>query len=262
MLKVWAIANQKGGVGKTTTTVSLAGILAKLGRPTLLMDLDPHGSLSSYFGYDPDHAKNSIYQLFQDKAPEPQDILVETGIDHLALLPASTAMATLDRQLGSQMGKGLVIANAVKALVNDFEFVLIDCPPILGVLMVNAMAACEHLIIPVQTDYLAIKGLERIINTLKMIARASKRQLPYTIVPTMFDKRTRVSHDSLRILREDYPYHLWEGVIPVDTMFRDACLTKKPLTILKPNARGAIAYRHLLNRQLNIVTKPETELMA
>ncbi len=249
-MRVWAVANQKGGVGKTTTSVSLAGLLAQAGYKTLMVDLDPHGSMTSYFGHDPDALNRSVYWIFQEKGVDPASLLLDTGMDGLSLLPASTALATLDRQLGSEDGKGLMLLKALDRLSGRFDFVLIDCPPVLGVLMVNAMAACERLVIPVQTEFLALKGLERILKTIRMIGRALNRPLPFVIVPTMYDRRTRAALDSLRTLHENYPDTIWDGVIPVDTQFREASRARRPLPEMNPRARGSLAYKELLQSLL------------
>lgn len=250
-MKVWAIANQKGGVGKTTTTVSLAGHLAARGHETLLIDLDPHGSLTSYFGFDPDSVENGAYTLYQRHASrvpaDPTSLIHPTRFPKLQIMPANMALATLDRQSGKLGGMGLVVAEAVKSLEGRFEYVLLDCPPMLGVLMVNALAACERLIIPVQTEFLAIKGLERMLSTLNMINNSRPLPLDYTIVPTLFDRRTRASIETARHLQERFASHLWDEVIPVDTRFREASRAGAPLPIMQPNARGSIAYHHLLN---------------
>jgi chromosome partitioning protein len=250
-MKVWAVANQKGGVGKTTTVVSLGGLLAQRGYRTLLLDMDPHGSMSSYFGLDPDRTEDSLYRLFQIEqsrfAVPPQKLIHQTRFENLALLPSSTALATLDRQLSTSDGMGLVVKHALDLLSAEYDFVLIDCPPLLGVLMVNALAACEHLVIPVQTEFLAVKGLERMVRTLSMIGRANHRIPEYTILPTMFDRRTRASVGTLRHLRDRYLSCVWRSVIPIDTEFREASRKGVPLPIRSPNDRGSLAYAELLN---------------
>jgi chromosome partitioning protein len=259
-MTIWAIANQKGGVGKTTTVVSLAGLLAQQGKPTLVLDMDPHGSLTTYFGHDPDTIENSIYSLFQQSNSSPNaalfNSLQKTNVDNLYLLPGSTAMATLDRQLGTQGGKGLVIKSNLALLGDRFPNILIDCPPMLGVLMINALAACDQLLIPVQTEFLALKGLERMLHTLDMINHARKEGLPYLIIPTMFDRRTRASMQSLRMLREQYDDGVWDNVIPVDTQFRDASKAGIPLPSMNEKSRGAIAYTQLLH----YLTSPEHDV--
>lgn len=249
-MKIWAVANQKGGVGKTTTAVTLAGHLCRRGSATLLVDLDPHGSMTAYFGHDPDTIEHGVYQLFQSEALPTTALIVPSANEGLSLMPASTALATLDRQLGTQEGKGLVLLHALQGLDAHYEHVIIDCPPVLGILMINALAACQHLLVPVQTEFLALKGLERIVRTLDMITRSRHQRLPYTIVPTMFDRRTRASISSLRALRKRYGEELWDGVIPVDTRFREASMHGQPLSILQPRSRGALAYETLLDRLL------------
>ena len=247
-MKIWAIGNQKGGVGKTTTAVTLAGIMAERGHRTLMVDLDPHGSLTAYFGLDPDQVEDSAYRLFNDRTLNPEQVVTETRFNRLFLLSASTAMATLDRQLGAQQGQGLVISTALQRLKDRFDFVVIDCPPTLGILLVNALAACDHLIIPVQTEFLAIKGLERMLHTLSMIQRSTRRDLPYTILPTLFDRRTRASQDSLDQLRAKYVLHLAGTVIPVDTHFRDASRQGVPLPLRSMSERGVLAYVALVDQ--------------
>lgn len=253
-MRVWAIANQKGGVGKTTTAVSLAGQLSKQGKTVLLVDLDPHGSMSAYFNYDPDTHAPSVYHLFQTPAVSLHDIMVDTSIKGVKLLPSATAVATLDRQLGTQEGKGLVIKRALVPYFDQFDFCLIDCPPLLGILMVNALAAASQLLVPVQTEFLAIKGLERMLHTLNMVLRARKQPLEYMIVPTMFDRRTRAAIESLRQLREKYPEHMWDQVIPVDTQFREASKRGLPLSHIAPSSRGAKAYGALLDNLCGVQT--------
>lgn len=265
-MKVWAVANQKGGVGKTTTAVTLAGHLIGQGMRVLLVDLDPHGSMTSYFGYDPDTLTNSVYQLFQGKTAVPEvpvhSVLHNTSMEGLEILPASTALATLDRQLGSQEGKGLVLKHSLKQLENRFDYVLIDCPPLLGILMVNALAACEKLLVPVQTEFLALKGLERMMRTLQMIMRARKDKLEFLVIPTMFDKRTRAASECLEELQKQYGHDLWHSVIPVDTKFREASKRGIPLSMMLSSSRGSVAYADLLKTLEGQDQEPRLKLVT
>lgn len=264
-MKIWAIANQKGGVGKTTTAVSLAGHLVTQGSRVLLVDMDPQGSMTSYFGYDPDDMEKSIYTLFQYNEFSYNSVsptLIDTKIERLKLLPSSTALATLDRQLGAKAGMGLILRKSLASLEEHFDYVLLDCLPMLGILMVNALAACENLLVPVQTEFLALKGLDRMMNTLNMITRSRKTPLQSIIIPTMFDRRTRASFESLRALKEKYGENVWESVIPVDTQFREASRKGLPVSIMNKKTRGAIAYKELLDYLLNPVQLRHLKLVA
>lgn len=253
-MRVWAVANQKGGVGKTTSSIALAGLLADAGKRVVVVDLDPHGSMTSYFGHDPDSLEHSVFDLFlhQGSVPQglPQQLLLPTSHERISLLPSSTALATLERQSPGQNGLGLVVAKSLAQLWQDFDHAVIDSPPLLGVLMVNALAASQQLVIPVQTEFLAVKGLERMVSTLAMINRSRKQALPYTIVPTLFDRRTQASMSTLRLLKSSYPENLWQAYIPVDTRLRDASRAGLTPSRFDGNSRGTIAYRALLKHLL------------
>lgn len=254
-MNIWTIANQKGGVGKTTTAVSLAGWLAIAGQRTLLVDMDPHGSLTSYLGIDPESPGAGVYTLFREasegRVADVRAAVHPTFHGRLSIMPAHTALATLDRQLGGREGMGLVLARALARLEGEFDHVLIDCAPILGVGMVNAIAASNLLLMPTQTEYLALSGLERMLKTLGMMQRSRASGLDYLIVPTMHDRRTRASAHSLGVLQARHGPRLWEGVIPVDTQLREASKLGRPLPLLQPDARGSVAYRELLDRLMN-----------
>ena len=249
-MKIWAVSNQKGGVGKTTTVVTLGGLLSSWGFKTLLVDLDPHGSMTSYFGMNPDALETGVYNLFHDasqkKNSTPESYIVETDIEGLSLLPATTAIATLDRQVAALEGMGLIIANALGKISIRYDYVIIDSPPVLGVLMINALAACEHLLIPVLAEFLALKGLDRMLHTMQMVFHSRINAPAYTIVPTMFDKRTRAAKESLGVLKKQYPKHTWESVIPVDTKLREASQVGLPASMYAPDSRAVEAYADLL----------------
>lgn len=265
-MRVIAIANQKGGVGKTTTTVSLGGLIASTGKRVLLMDIDPHGSLSTYFRQDPDAQSLSSYTLFQERKTLSRDsvlrLIQPTDYANLSLIPSTTALATLERQSIGQDGMGLVLSRALAAIAEDYDYVLIDTPPILGVLMVNALAACRYLMIPVQTEFLALKGLERMVHTLDMMSRSRKKALDYTIVPVMFDRRTQASVTSLRTIRNTYPERAWAGHIPIDTRFRDASKAGIPPHLFDANSRGVEAYTALWHWLEKKIRADEGQLQA
>lgn len=250
-MRIWAVANQKGGVGKTTTALSLAGLLARREAKTLLVDLDPHGSLTAYLGRDTQGNRGGVYELFRravsGQGGDPGDLVVDTAFPYLYLLPASAALATLDRQLGNTEGMGLVLRRALKALEADYATVILDCPPVLALLVVNALAAAQRLIIPVQTEHLAIKGLERMVATLRsMRAVRGGRDLEYWVIPTMFDLRSNVCSQALKHLREMYSDAIWCGAIPVDPVFRESTTDGRPSLLMHLESPGVKAYSKLL----------------
>ena len=246
---VWTIANQKGGVGKTTTTISLGGLLAEKGYRVLLIDTDPHASLSYYFGIESEDLELSVYDLFVQVSTKEQIMqsLCPTKYENIDILPATMGLATLDRSLGAKGGMGLVLKKAIAQLKDEYDFVLMDCPPVLGVLMVNALAASDRIIVPVQTEFLALKGLDRMMKTLEIMQGEQEDPFSYTIVPTMFDKRTKASLLTYKKLQELYPNSVWPGVIPIDTNFRNASVSQKVPSDYSNSSRGVFAYKNLLN---------------
>ena len=246
---VWTVANQKGGVGKTTTTIALAGILAERGNRVLLVDTDPHASLSYYFGIESEDLELSVYDLFIQVSSKEQILqsLCPTQYENIDILPATMGLATLDRSLGTKGGMGLVLKKAVQKVADEYDYVLMDCPPVLGVLMVNALAAADRIIVPVQTEFLALKGLERMIKTMEIMQGEQDGPFKYTIVPTMFDKRTKASLIAFKKIQELYDNRVWPGVVPIDTNLRNASNVQKVPSDYAANSRGTIAYTSLLN---------------
>ncbi len=246
---VWTIANQKGGVGKTTTCVGLAGWMSKMGMRVLLIDTDPHASLTNYFDYDSDNEPRTLFDVFMNPNMTRSELLncvLRTKYENINIIPGSIALSTLDRSLGSKDGVGHILGNALKKLSDDFDAVLIDCPPVLGVLMVNALAASTKIVVPTQTEFLALKGLERMMKTFEILHSTVAEPFNYVIVPTMFDRRTNASILSLQSIRRQYGDKVWKYYIPVDTKFRDSSQQHIPPAILMPESRGSKAYDFLL----------------
>ncbi len=254
---VWTIANQKGGVGKTTTTISLGGLLAERGKKVLLVDTDPHASLSYYFGIESEDLELSVYDLFVQVSSKEQIMqsLCPTKYKNIDILPATMGLATLDRSLGTKGGMGLVLKKAVQKLSDEYDYVLMDCPPVLGVLMVNSLAASDRIIVPVQTEFLALKGLDRMMKTMEIMQGEQENAFTYTIVPTMFDKRTKASLLAYRKLQELYGNKVWQGVIPIDTNFRNASESQKVPSDFSASTRGVTAYRNLLDYLMKLHKK-------
>jgi chromosome partitioning protein len=171
--------------------------------------------------------------------------LLPTKYSNIVLLPASTGLATLERRAIGKDGMGLVITKALAELKDEFDLVIIDSPPVLGVLLINGLAACDRLIIPVQTEFLALKGLDRMLHTLRMLEQSQKKSMKYVIVPTMYDRRTQASISSLADIRHRYGQQSWPGKIPVDTQFRNASKEGVPPNLYAEKSHGTEAYRSL-----------------
>ncbi len=255
-MNVWTVANQKGGVGKTTTVATLGGLLAAQGKRVCLIDCDPHASLTSYFGFDTDSLDFSLFDVFQSSQVPlqyedlPKGLVLPTQEERLDFIASSIGLATLEKVTANKSGMGLVVKKLCQTLSQKYDYILLDCPPILGVLLVNALAACQRLIIPVQTEFLALKGLERMMHTINMVVKAQRHRIEYVIVPTMFDRRTKASIATLRNMRDDFGVHLWPKVIPVDTKFRDASQQHRAASAVFPESHGVVAYEKLLQHLL------------
>jgi len=251
---IWSIASQKGGVGKTTTVASIAGWLQKENLRVLIIDTDPHASLTSYMGFDFNAIEKNLYDLYTQESFTKESVtecITHTNFPNLDIIASSMTLATIDRKLSGRSGVGRILSNALKLIDDDYDVVLIDCPPILGALMVNALVASSLILVPTQTEFLSLKGLEGMVRTLNIMKRADSRcNINYTVVPTMYDKRTKASRTSLEFLKAHYKECLWPGQIPVDTLFRESSQRGVPITMLDEKCRGAQAYRELLLEQL------------
>ncbi|HEU0197824.1 MAG TPA: ParA family protein [Nevskiaceae bacterium] len=239
--EVWAITNQKGGVGKTTTAVTLAALHAAAGRHCLLIDLDPHASASRYFGYSGSGSDNVLYRAMRDPGFTPQ--AANTVVDGLTLLPACPELATLGRDSAGGAA-GLAIKRLVERLAG-VDIIIVDGPPTLGVLMINALVAADRLIVPTLTDPLAMYGVESLDRTLVQIEHSLGRRPPWCIVATQFDRRTRCAHSGLRALEERWGDAVWDETIPIDTQLREASARGLPIGLHAPDSRAARAYRRL-----------------
>lgn len=183
-----------------------------------------------------------MFQAVKPTAELVNKLTLKTKFENINLLPASITLATLDRVMGNREGMGLVLKRALLRIQDQYDYVLIDCPPVLGVMMVNALAACDRILVPVQTEFLALKGLERMMKTFEIMQRSKRDKFRYTVIPTMFDKRTRASLMTLKSIKDQYGDSVWNAVIPIDTKFRDASLLHIPRLSILP---GVVEPMHM-----------------
>ncbi|AWH37090.1 ParA family protein [Stenotrophomonas sp. ZAC14D1_NAIMI4_6] len=246
-MRIWAVANQKGGVGKTTTTLALGRGLAAQGHRVLLIDLDPHASLTRAFGVPVEPAPAGVLELFGAPPAELSALSHPSSIGGLDYVCAQASLATLERRSANQPGLGLALQNALARHQGQHDYILLDCAPTLGLLMINALAAADRLIIPTQAEPLALHGLDGMVRTGEMVERSRRRPLPISILPTLFDRRTRAGNESLRTMQDRHGARVWEDAIPIDTRISNAAGLTLPNVGEDYPGRGLAAYRRALN---------------
>jgi len=238
---IYAIANQKGGVGKTTTAVNVAACIAEAGYATLLVDIDAQANATVGLGIAKD-GEPSVYDVLAGTA-RAEEALVDTAIPHLSLLPAHPDLAGASMELPRQPGSERLLRDALAPIRDRFAFVLLDCPPSLGPLTVNALVAADRVIVPVQTEYFALEGLAGLLDTLQLIQRELNPRLAVAgMLLTMHDGRTRLARDVEREVREHFPSLVFDTVIPRNVRISEAPSFGRPVIHHDPHSSGAEAY--------------------
>jgi chromosome partitioning protein len=241
---VYAIANQKGGVGKTTTAVNVAACIAEAGFPTLLIDIDPQANATLGIGTAKDLEPN-IYDVLVGRATL-TDAIRDTNIGTLKLVPAHPDLAGANIELPREPGSEMRLRDALGTIRDRFEYILLDCPPSLGPLTVNALVAADRVIVPVQTEYFALEGLAGLLDTLALIRRELNPRLQIAgMLLTMHDNRTRLARDVEREVREHFPSLVFDTVIPRNVRVGEAPSYGRPVTHHDPHCAGADAYFEL-----------------
>jgi chromosome partitioning protein len=249
--RVVALANQKGGVGKTTTAINLGAALAERGCQVLLVDLDPQANTSSGLGVDPRRARLSVYELLLGEA-RVDEVALASSVPGLFLVPSTPALAGAEIELAAMPERELRLRNGLADLAGGYGLVLIDCPPSLGLLTLNALAAATEMLIPMQSEYFAMEGLGHMLYTQRLIRVNLNPELELGgILVTQFDGRTALAWQVLAELRRTYPDTVFRTLIPRNVRVSEAPSHGLPVTTYDPACRGAIAYRQLAEEVLS-----------
>jgi chromosome partitioning protein len=243
--RVMAVANQKGGVGKTTTSVNLGAALAEIGFRVLVIDLDPQGNATTGLGIDARSFELSMYDVMMRDASL-EDCVEPTSMKNLFVAPATIALAGAEIELVPAFSRELKLKRSIESVIDEFDYILIDCPPSLGLITVNALAAADEVLVPIQCEYYALEGLSQLMRNVHLVASNLNPSLDIsTIVLTMYDARTKLSDQVANEVREHFGTKVCRNVIPRTVRLSEAPSFGQPITAFDPSSRGAIAYREL-----------------
>jgi chromosome partitioning protein len=241
-VKVIAIANQKGGVGKTTTSVNLSACLADLGKKVLLVDLDPQGNSTSGFGFDKTKIKQSIYDVLVNDAPI-EGVILQTKIENLWLLPATIQLAGAEIELVSIMSRETKLKRVLDKIKYSYDYIIIDCPPSLGLLTINSLTAANSVLVPIQCEFYALEGLSQLMNTITLVQKNLNPALSLEgVVLTMFDARTNLSIQVVDEVKNHFRHKVYQTIIPRNVRLSEAPSHGQPITRYDPKSKGAEVY--------------------
>lgn len=251
MSKIIAVANQKGGVGKTTTAINLAACLAEAGKKVLVIDLDPQGNTTSGLGLNKDEMENTVYELILGDASIKQCIH-ETEIENLSVLPSNADLAGAEIELLDVEDKEYILKKEIDYVEDDYSFIIIDCPPSLNMLTVNAMTTAKSILVPIQCEYYALEGLGQLMRTINLVQDRLNPDLTIEgIVFTMYDMRTNLSMQVVDNVKANVDVRIYDTVIPRNIRLAEAPSHGMPINIYDPKSAGAESYRQLAKEVMN-----------
>ena len=245
MARTIAVANQKGGVGKTTTTINLSAALAEQGKKVLLVDLDPQGNATSGVGVDKRDLENTVYELFVGRTTL-DECLLETDFLNLSVLPANINLSGAEIDLIDMENREYHLKDILQQIKDDYDFIFIDCPPSLNMLTVNAMTAADTVLVPIQCEYYALEGLSQLIHTINLVKKRLNPHLQLEgVVFTMYDARTKLSMQVVENVKQTLKENIYNTIIPRSIKLAEAPSYGMPITAYAPTSPGADAYRLL-----------------
>ena len=252
MTKIIAVANQKGGVGKTTTAINLSAALAEKGKKVLVVDIDPQGNTTSGFGIEKNELENTVYELMLGECSV-KDCMIEDVFPNLSIIPSNVNLAAAEIELIEADKKEYILKNELDWVKDKFDFVIIDCPPSLSMLTVNSMTASDSVLVPIQCEYYAMEGLSQLIHTINLV---KKKLNPYLemegVVFTMYDSRTNLSQEVVESVKEALEERVFETNIPRNVRLAEAPSYGMPICKYDANSAGALAYASLADEIIKV----------
>jgi chromosome partitioning protein len=259
MSRIIAIANQKGGVGKTTTAINLSACLAEKNRKVLTIDIDPQGNTSSGLGIDKNKLKNTIYQMMIGECSL-EECRVKSEIKNLHVLPSNVNLAGAEIELIGIEGREYILKKHVEKIRDDYDFIIIDCPPSLNTLTVNAMTTADTVLVPIQCEFYALEGLTQLIHTINLVKQRLNPNLEMEgVVFTMYDARTNLSLQVVENVKANLKQNIYKTIIPRNVRLAEAPSHGLPINLYDPKSAGADGYRQLA---MEVIEKDEAEMYA
>ena len=251
MGRIIAIANQKGGVGKTTTAINLSACLAEKGQKVLAIDMDPQGNMTSGLGLDKDSIEKNIYDLMIGES-DVKEVLQKDALDNLDVIPTSIDLSAAEIELIGVEDKEYIIKNAIEEIKDNYDYVIIDCPPSLNMLTINAMTTADSVLVPIQCEYYALEGLSQLIHTVELVKERLNPVLEIeSVVFTMYDARTNLSLQVVENVKDNLQQNIYKTIIPRNIRLAEAPSYGMPINLYDPKSAGADSYMRLADEVMN-----------